>query len=322
MKKFFSFLLALTTCFSLCTPILAVNPDEHLTDALATVAGDTIQITTTVDEGESTLTTYSNIALFVETVHNTLPDVSNEDVAYFLASYTGQNTELIPLEDILDMLTYSSISTTASIVVVDDNGISTAYSGDAVPAVIWTSDDEYMQIDTCFGKRFTLDGESYYNVWATATWLDYPAICMQDAFVIGTSGTFDDSVTEKGWVHQTFKCRDCNRYTYWNRSVDKENTIDDDLSLEYDTFVPVLHFDPITARCEHCGDYNADDILFSVYLKYGMIADESVNIQSGYAHKTLGIGNISVGIDISGTPSFSAGLSTVKKYIARPVTVN
>lgn len=322
MKRFLSCLLTLVLCLSLYSPALAVNTSQELTEGISRIADSTIQVTTTTNEDGSTLTTYSNIKSFVETVHNTLPEASDDEIALFLVSYTGQNIEIIPSDDALEMLTYNSISTTASIVVVDDEGTSTVYPGGVMPAVLWTSDDECMQIDTCFGERFVLDGETYYNVWATAKWLDYPAICMQDAFVIGTSGAFDDSVNEVGRVNQTFKCRDCNRYTYWNRSVNKDDTVDDDLSLEYETFVPVLHFDPITARCEHCGDYNADDILFTVYLKYGMIADETVNIQSGYAHKTLGIGNISVGIDIAGTPSFSASLSTVKKYIARPVTVN
>ena len=51
-----------------------------------------------------------------------------------------------------------------------------------------------------------------------------------------------------------------------------------------------------------------------------MIADESVNIQAGYAHKTIGFGDISVGIDVNGTPSFSASVATVVPYVARAVS--
>lgn len=53
-----------------------------------------------------------------------------------------------------------------------------------------------------------------------------------------------------------------------------------------------------------------------------MIADESVNIQAGYAHKTIGFGDISVGIDVNGTPSFSASVATVVPYVARAATSN
>ena len=52
-----------------------------------------------------------------------------------------------------------------------------------------------------------------------------------------------------------------------------------------------------------------------------LIADETVNIHAGYAHKTVGLGDISVGIDATGTPSFSVGRGSVTEYIARPVTV-
>ena len=44
-------------------------------------------------------------------------------------------------------------------------------------------------------------------------------------------------------------------------------------------------------------------------------------IQAGYAHKTIGFGDISVGIDVNGTPSFSASVATVVPYVARAVTV-
>lgn len=45
------------------------------------------------------------------------------------------------------------------------------------------------------------------------------------------------------------------------------------------------------------------------------------HIQAGYAHKTIGFGDISVGIDVNGTPSFSASVATVVPYVARAVTV-
>lgn len=63
-----------------------------------------------------------------------------------------------------------------------------------------------------------------------------------------------------------------------------------------------MHFVPISPRCDYCTG-GARDYYFSAYIRYGMIADESVNIQAGYAHKTIGFGDISVGIDVNGTPS-------------------
>ena len=84
--------------------------------------------------------------------------------------------------------------------------------------------------------------------------------------------------------------------------------------------VLIMHFVPISPRCDYCTG-GARDYYFSAYIRYGMIADESVNIQAGYAHKTIGFGDISVGIDVNGTPSFSASVATVVPYVARAVTV-
>ena len=146
-------------------------------------------------------------------------------------------------------------------------------------------------------------------------------IALQDAFVLGTSGTFDDSYSEYGSVSQTFTCTSgCTQKTYKNRSVSSSNTIDEDLSFDYERFIPVMHFVPISPRCDYCTG-GARDYYFSAYIRYGMIADESVNIQAGYAHKTIGFGDISVGIDVNGTPSFSASVATVVPYVARAVTV-
>lgn len=91
-------------------------------------------------------------------------------------------------------------------------------------------------------------------------------------------------------------------------------------SCRYERFIPVMHFVPISPRCDYCTG-GARDYYFSAYIRYGMIADESVNIQAGYAHKTIGFGDISVGIDVNGTPSFSASVATVVPYVARAVTV-
>lgn len=212
-------------------------------------------------------------------------------------------------------------TTPSSYVRVDDEGNTIVSNFDAIPLADWTSDDGYMKITTNYSYIKTVGREKYYSVWARGTWQEYPAIALQDAFVLGTSGTFDDSYSEYGSVSQTFTCTSgCTQKTYKNRSVSSSNTIDEDLSFDYERFIPVMHFVPISPRCDYCTG-GARDYYFSAYIRYGMIADESVNIQAGYAHKTIGFGDISVGIDVNGTPSFSASVATVVPYVARAVTV-
>lgn len=228
---------------------------------------------------------------------------------------------LLTLPDMLVIVRDLNISTSSSYVRVDDEGNTIVSNFDAIPLADWTSNDGYMKITTNYSYIKTVGREKYYSVWARGTWQEYPAIALQDAFVLGTSGTFDDSYSEYGSVSQTFTCTSgCTQKTYKNRSVSSSNTIDEDLSFDYERFIPVMHFVPISPRCDYCTG-GARDYYFSAYIRYGMIADESVNIQAGYAHKTIGFGDISVGIDVNGTPSFSASVATVVPYVARAVTV-
>lgn len=322
MKKVTTLFLTVAMIISVSLPVAAATTETDAdTATLNSIADSSIQVTTSFSESGASLTTYQNIQTFIDTVHSTLPDTSDYDLAKFLFQYIGQSSDNIPEDSLLDILTYKSISSSTSFIAVDSDGTSSIYE-DAMPLDVWTSSDGYMRISTNFGQTKVVNGETYYEVWATATWIKYPSVCLQDAFAIGTTGTFDDSVAERGTVFQTFQCKICNKYTYWNRFVSKDSTVDDDLSLGYETFVPVLHFKPTTARCEHCGGHDADDIRFDVFLKYGIIANRSVNIQSGYAHNTLGTSDITVSIGTDGVPNFSVGtLTKVVPYIARAVTV-
>ena len=234
--------------------------------------------------------------------------------------YTYQDYNYLPEEEILHFLTYDNVTTASSYIRVDDEGDVFVSDMDDVPYAEWTSTDGYMKITTNYSYKGSIGQEKQYEVWAQAIWLKYPAIALEDAFVLGTSGTFDDSYDEFGSVAQSFECLSCSRTTNRYRSVTNTNAQDGDLTMTYESFVPELHFIPISPRCDYCGG-NSRDKSFTTYIRYGMIADESVNIQAGYGHKTVGPGSISVGIDINGVPSFTAPLSRVSEYIARPVTV-
>lgn len=124
------------------------------------------------------------------------------------------------------------------------------------------------------------------------------------------------TTSESGAITNTFNNLD----DFVNAVHTANPAISDYEIATYERFIPVMHFVPISPRCDYCTG-GARDYYFSAYIRYGMIADESVNIQAGYAHKTIGFGDISVGIDVNGTPSFSASVATVVPYVARAVTV-
>lgn len=101
------------------------------------------------------------------------------------------------------------------------------------------------------------------------------------------------------------------------------NNLDDFVNAVHTANPAISDYEIATYILDYTGqeyqDLPEEEILS--FLTYGMIADESVNIQAGYAHKTIGFGDISVGIDVNGTPSFSASVATVVPYVARAVTV-
>lgn len=318
MKKLLSLVLTGAMIFSLTITVFA---DSSTVD-LSSLAASNIQISTSTDENGTTKTTYSNLDGFIHEAHSMYPDLSDYEIATFLMDYTGKEYYDLPEEEILHFLTYDNITSTTTYIRVDNEGNAYLSDIDALPYADWSSTDGYMKITTDYSYIKSVGQENYFTVSARATWIKYPAIALEDAFVLGTSGTFDDSSSEYGSVSQTFQCvSGCSKFTTRNRSVYKGKTVEGDLSMEYENFVPALHFTPISPRCDYCSG-GSRDYYFSAYIRYGIIADESVNIQAGYAHKTLGVNDISVGIDINGTPSFSASFSTVTSYIARPVTVS
>lgn len=319
LKAILCLLLSVTLLIGLSFSSSAnTNPSNNL----QIVAENCINVTQTADNEGYITTTFTHLDDFISEVRKEYPTISDYDIATFIYEFTNQEYSDLPENEIILILDCDNITTSETFIRIDDEGNSHISGTDAVPLADWTSTDGYMKITTTYSHLKTVGNEKYYYVSARGTWQKYPAIALQDAFALGTSGTFDDSYSEYGSVSQTFKCKSgCGHtYTYRDRSVSSTSQTDGDLTLKYNNIVPTMHFVPISPRCDYCGG-NSTDHYFSVYLRYGMIADESVNIQAGYAHKTVGVGNISVGIDITGTPSFSCSLSTVEEYIARPVTV-
>lgn len=324
-EKTFKKIVALILCGSIFLGISATAFATESSDSnLLSIAQDTISEEVYTNEFGAVITTYTNLDTFIDTVHLTNPEFSDYDIAIFILQYTGQSYEGLPEGEILNILTLNNLTTSSSYITVKEDGSTTISNDDVVLYDDWLSNDGYMKITTNYSYIKTVGREKYYQVMGMATWLKYPAMALQDTFVVGTNGTFDASYSEYANVNQRFKClNSCETpFTYLTRSVTRTNPTDLDLSLTYKSFVPVMNFIPHGPRCNSCPGPSVHD-MFHAYLRYGVLADESINIQAGYAHKTFGIGNISVGIDATGAPNFSIGITgTISEYIARPITIN
>lgn len=188
-----------------------------------------------------------------------------------------------------------------------------------------------MKITTNYAQTGENGKEKTYSVWGDARcqmpdarWLKTSVSTLEDTFVIGNNCTFDDRVTDVGNVTQVFKCNDCGLKTYRVRSVRGSVAQDEDLTLEYGSGVPELHFTQLAApTCDHCGSRKMEFDEYSAWMRYGIITDESSQICAAYGYKTWGVGGISVGIDMNGTPNLSAAIvGNVVTYAARTVTIH
>ena len=321
MKKFLSLFLALTMLCSLTIPTFASEP------SLDEIASNTIAIMHTIQENGVEVTTYENLDIFVFEAKKQLPALTDYEIAEFMVEFTGQNSAVLPESAVMKMLEYDNFSIASSYVKINEDGSSREISEqEALTCLLgseYTDPDGIMKFDTGFSKLYTNGNTKHFNVWSSATWLNYPDICFEDAFVLGTNGSYDDSsVDDFGYVHQTFKCLSCGRYTPYYRTVYANSPIDEDLVLEYTSHgVPGIIFYPKAPYCQY-GEHNVDDFDFTVYINYDVVIEGSGMIQAGYGHVTLGLGGIEVSVSSDGTPQFSGGVATfVDSIYARPVTL-
>ena len=317
MKKISSLLLALAIMCSTVIPAFASELD------LSQLADNYIEVETIITSDGTEINTYSNILQFVNLAHSNLPNVSDMEIAYYIMGITGQEVEAIPESDMLDMLSYDSITTSKLVVPVSDQEeLFPERAGEvAAPSDVYTDENNTMQITTNFAYTGTAaNGDKCFNVWSTAKWLDYPAICIEDAFALGTTGTFDSTVTEHAYVNQVFYHAGCGHYTTRLRSVDKNDTVDEDLVLRYESGIPYIKFTPYAPCCDYCNT-GGSDYFFTAYLRYGVRCASSCIIMAKYSHTTFGVTGISLSFD-GWEPIFSANLGTIQvDYPARAVLV-
>ena len=316
MKKLISLILSMVFVFSISVAASAAEP------TLENLANNTIDVTTVTQESGAVVTTYDNLDVFVEAAQEQFPDVSDYDLGKFIMEYMGQDSTGIPEFEVLMLLDYDNISTSTSYVRVNSEGESTISS--VLPRDVWTSNDGCLKLETNFTKTSTSGNYKYFNVWTIATWITYPSICIKDILAIGSTGLFDSSYSEFGYVYQNLECRACGHTTSYDRYVSVSDNTDGDLSLIYssDDHLPAIRFNPGIPRCTNCTGYN-DSTYFRAFIRYSTIINDLGNIYPSYGHQTLGAGTLSYSVDLDGKPSFSAGLGTyVVPYDARALTLS
>lgn len=315
----------LSVLLSVCVIVSSITFADAIkneSDPIVGLADDIIQVHEDVSADGGLQTTYTCLDDFMAAVRERYPDMSDRDIAAFILEYTGRDSDEISDEQILRILGQDNVTVSTDYIIVYKDGRSCTLSEDLLPSASWNSVDGYMKLTTGYSYKKTGSGKNYYDVSATARWLKYPSAYLEDVFILGTNGMFDDSVSETGEIHQVFTCNICQHKTDMERSVDQYSQIDQDLELKYGSYVPLLKFVPYDYQCAQCGSYDTISSLYTVSVSYGIFAVGGANIQAGYAHKTFGISGIDVSVSPAGVPSFSTTLGTrMTPYVARAVTV-
>lgn len=315
--KVLKILLVTSLLFLLSTPVFA---SEYGNEKLDSIANKTIIVESEIDQAGNIITKYSNLNMFAHTATTTFPSLSQLDLAKYILNYTQQDFTGLSDDEILEILQYNSLSTVKHVLQVNEDGTTTTLNSNIQP--YWTTTDGYLEFNTAYAKTGTNnDGSNCWDVWTRATWLKYPLTRSNEALSLGHNAVYDDSVNARAIVSQTFKCLNCGKNTYKNRSTTSSNG---DLNIVHHNLAPEAHFVAANRTCDNCTTpVGLSDTHFSAYLKYGLITYGSAHIVPGYGHTTAGIGSVSVSFDTSGRPSFSgSGTSIVQNYVAPATTVN
>lgn len=329
--------LAMLICLALmCMSVSAQGtPTENLLTPLAEAY---ITITETSSSNATTEIVYSGLQEFYSTVHELYPFVSDLELAQFTMTYTGLDEyELNSEEQILEMLDFYSVTTNTEYVAISEDGECRAVSQEEMisPLATWNSSDGYMKIDTTAAdKGKNPQGYKQYVITAKATWLKFTLFRLTDTFAITYGGVFDDSHIVSSTFTHNGKCSICGKtVTHFCQEEYNSaggNVNDPGIELDFAQANAVgVKFDLQELSCIHSVDGNlvnglVDKTMYTT-LQARILVPSLTEVRAAYAHKTIGISDISISGNISGdgvAPSFNIGIGiTASKYSAAPVTL-
>ena len=319
MRKIISVFLILAI---LSAVTVSVAASENVT--IDDIAKDIITMTAAKDEKGNDVYTYDNIDVFINTVRQELPELTDIEIANFIMEYTGHKYRFPTDATDLFVLDFKSVTTTVEMhfdSVVEDDSIDII-----TPRATWESDNHAMTIVTSCALTESIGTKKKYTIYANAYWNEdgFPAMRLEDTFAVAHSAVYDDSVNEGGSFDQIFYCNKCGEYTTRSYSVTGDYTTDGTLKLKYADFAPYIAFNSFLKRCDYCVIGSPEDVYFGAFLHYGIIVNSgNANVQAGYAHKTFGPeDSVSVGVSSDKILSFSANFGTIiVDYTAEPVTI-
>ena len=179
--------------------------------------------------------------------------------------------------------------------------------------------DSYVKLTSTAYKTnpsYAATGRNYFTIRGEVEWTKTPFFQGKDVLAIASSGNVDDN-------YDSFACAYWPNYSsglYDYAYIDQDSGEGD---LLYGSALKIYNPSVYGVAVDvQVGLSQEGPVLEYVYAYYGITTQNDVTCQVAYAHKTLGIGGPSVGIDASATISFSVGIvSSMNEYFGRAFTL-
>ena len=113
--------LILYISFGICSPLTTVAGATE--ESIYTLARRTITVKETIQDNGVVVSTYEHMDAFTQAARRQYPNLSDHEPAQFLMDYMGMDSEGIPEEEALKLLTYDNLSLTSTYLKVNEEGI-------------------------------------------------------------------------------------------------------------------------------------------------------------------------------------------------------
>ncbi len=305
-------------------------------------------------EGLSKKTEIDNVGYFSSAVKRKYPEMSDWDLGKTVLLALGDSEEFIatlPEDKVLEASGYTSVIRTESYFketakggkielseeeyyseiasieneekvkengIVCNNASRTAASQSSSPVYDMPEVlDSYIKLTTTAYKTnpsYSLPGRNYFTIRGEVEWTKSPAFQRKDVLAIASTGNVDGNYDVYAHAYWTLSSYSISDTAYIGQNGGKGEVYGDKLKI----YNPSIYGVAVDVQV----GFPDGPALKNVYAYYGIVTQNDVSCQVGYAHSTLGLSDPSVSIDSSGSISFSVGvLSTMEKYFGRAFTL-
>ncbi len=362
MKKTISTLVCFIITAILCVSSNAkvFTEKQTLSTAdLASFAETCLNVSSSVDSDGSVVLTTKNIDSFVKRASDVY-HVSDADIAKCIYREVGTSDNIIdsmPEDVLLAALNYKSCVKTTSYIKIDENNEKVQMTEDEMAlelsgldsltedgrllvesrratitpsTTVTTSSDGYMKIVTVaydMGHRQgDVSGRQYYDMAATATWLNIPVFRFEDVLAITSSLVLDNNDSMYAYISATAVERDMNNdfvYTHRYGKNATKNSPADGISIEFSTGLcgAAARFDLPAFSVASVGNFFTQQTMEAYISIRGSLYNCDGSVQAAYAHKEIGLGSISISFSPNSV-DFSLPLEfSLSKYYGEPVSL-